>query len=320
MLDNLLFSLNNVFPVFLVMLIGFFLRKIGMLNDDTVYRMDLIVFRIALPASLFTNITSTEIKEAFDPGFAVFVVLGIIVSFIVVWLFSNIFIKDGFIAASFVQGSFRGNFVLLGLPLIRAMFGNESSVSGKSSILAAFVIVLNNILSVIVLASGSKHQGETGMKSVKKICMNIITNPLIIAITFAIIFSVLRLGLPIILSRTVDYLSSLASPMALLSIGASLTLTNTKKNFIYSAAATSIKLIFIPVAIILSAMPAGFRDTDLVILLMIFGVPTAVSAFPMATIMGGDPKLTANIIVQTSLFSIFTLTLGIFILKNLNLI
>ena len=75
MLDNLLFSLNNVFPVFLVILVGVFLKKIGMLDDNAVSRMDLIVFRIALPASLFTNITSTEIKEAFDLVFAVFVVL-----------------------------------------------------------------------------------------------------------------------------------------------------------------------------------------------------------------------------------------------------
>ena len=320
MLDNLLFSLNNVFPIFLVMLVGGFSRKIGMLDDETVSRMNLIVFRIALPVSLFTSIISTEIKEAFDLRFVAFVVLGKIISLVVVWMFSNIIIKDGFIVASFVHGSFRGNYAIIGLPLLKAIFGDESSVSGKGSILAAFVVAVNNILSVIILTSGAKHKGETGLKNVKKICVNIFTNPLIIATTSAIVFSVLRLRLPVVLLRTAGYLSNLASPLALLSIGASLTLTNIRENSIYSAAATLIKLIFIPITAILTAMPAGFRGNDLVILLMIFGVPTAVSAFPMATIMGGDSKLTATIIVQTSLFSIFTLTLGIFILKSLNLI
>ena len=319
MLDNLLFSFNNVFPIFLVILVGGLLRKTGMLDDDAVSKIDLIVFRIALPASLFTSITSTKIEEAFDLEFIAFVTLVTIICFIVIWLFSGIFIKDRVISASFVQGSFRGNYAFVGLPLIKAMFGNESSVTGKGSILAAFVIVLNNILSVIVLASGSKHQGESGMKSLKKICLNIFTNPLIIAITVAIVFSVLHIRLPIILSTTIDYFSNLASPLALLSIGTFLALKNTKEDFIYSAAATSIKLILLPIAAILPAIAAGFRDTDLVMLLMIFGVPTAAGAFPMAAIMGGDPKLTANIIVQTSLFSILTLTLGIFILKNLNM-
>ena len=403
-MENLLFSINNVFPIFIVMLTGFFFREIGLLDDMIVSKLNLIVFHAALPALVFMDIISADLVDAFDFEFTMFVVLGIIASFCLIWFFSGVFIKDKSVVGSFVQGSFRGNYALLGLPLIKSVIDNDSTA--KASFVAAFIVVAYNELSVLILtlrpssvsnnlneSNGSnvpsvsnvpnvpnmpkgsnvpsvsnipsvsnvpnvpnipsvsnvpnmpngsnvpnmpnvpnvsnmpnvpnvpnvsaKDTGTPKKAGIKKACLNIFTNPLIIAISISVLFSVFHIKLPTILTRALGYFSNLASPLALLAIGASLTLAKIKKSLFYATVASTIKLIILPAIATAAAYATGFRNDDLMMIFLIFALPSAISSFTMAHTMGGDTDLAASILVQSSLLSAITLTIGIYILKSI---
>ena len=314
LLNNLIFSFNVVMPVFLVLFVGYFLRG-KILDSKTVGRLNWIVFNCALPLMLFRDIAGADFTSVLDLGLILFVVVSTLVIFTVTCLFAPVIVNQEEEGA-FIHGVFRGNYAIVGLPIIANILGN--SQTGKSAMIITFLVPLYNILAVLILTIKSRNKDTNkGNAGFKTFLRNIIKNPLIIGVILGLPFSVWSIRLPLFLDGAVNTLANLASPLALLSIGASINLSQIRNRLKPAVIAAALKLIVTPLICVSIALLLGFTGERIVILYVTFAVPTAVNSYIMADMMGNDSVLAANIILLTILGSLFTITIGVFWLRML---
>lgn len=314
-MNNLIFTTNLVAPVFLIVALGYILRRLGMITDNFVKLSSKIVFSVSLPSLIFIELAEINLNQVFDFNMIVFIYAGTIISFLLIWFFAIPFIKEPTDRSVFIQGAFRGNYAIIGLALIFNLYGNSGL--GKASITLAFTIPLYNILSVIILTVPLRNEKELKITGT---ILEIVKNPLLLAVVAAVLFSSTGLTLPFTLSKTGSYLASLALPLALLGIGGFMSFSDVKVGLTKTLFSTIIKLVLIPISTTFIAYELGFSGIDLGILFILFACPTAIASFIMAEAMGSNSKLAANILLITTLGSIITITLGLFILKENGLI
>lgn len=311
-MENFIYSINATMPVFLVMIIGWCLKKMRFLTDEFVSVADKLVFKVALPVVVFRDIATADLSKDFEWKFVLFCFFGTCVFFGVTWLFAEICIKDKCLIGSFVQGAFRGSAAILGLAFAENIYGS----SGLVPMMIVASIPLFNIFSVIVLMR-SANAGETDKKAViKKTLRGIVTNPIIIGIFAGIPFALLKVEFPIIIAKAINSVGSLSTPLALIAIGASFSTGKALEKWKPTVIASVIKLVVIPGIFLPLAVWMGFRNEELVALLILTGAPTTVSSYIMAKNMGNDGALASGIVVLTTLLSSVTLTAIIFILKS----
>ena len=228
------------------------------------------------------------------------------------WIGAELFIKDKGMIGSFVQGSFRGSAAILGIAFAQNIYGS----SGLVPMMIAASIPLFNIFSVIVLIR-SANAGETDKAAVvNKTIKGIVTNPIIIGIFAGIPFALLKVQFPVILEKGIGSVAGLSTPLALIAIGAGFSTEAAMSKWKPVLMASFIKLVLIPGIFLPLAAWMGFRNEEMVALLILTGAPTTVSAYIMAKNMGNDSILASGIVVMTTLFSSVTLTAIIFILKS----
>lgn len=312
MLDNFMYSINATMPVFLVMLLGWQLKKIGFLTDEFVSVADKLVFKVALPVMVFQDIAGTDLSEDFDMRFVLFCFLGTCAFFFVTWFFAEIFIRDKHMIGSFVQGSFRGSAAILGIAFARNIYGS----SGLVPMMIVASIPLFNIFSVIVLMRSANTEETDKRAVIKKTLWGIVTNPIIIGIFAGVPFALMHFQFPVMLDKAIGSVAGLSTPLALISIGGGFSTGAALKRWKPTLAAAMIKLLVIPGVFLPLAVFMGFRNEELVALLILTGAPTTVSSYIMAKNMGNDGVLASGIVVMTTLLSSITLTGIIFILKS----
>lgn len=316
MISNFIYSLNATMPIFLVIVLGWVLKRIHLLTDEFVSVADKLVFRVALPVLVFRDIASADLSGDFNLKFVLFCFFGTCVFFGLTWLGAEIFIKDKSMIGSFVQGSFRGSAAILGIAFAQNIYGS----SGLVPMMIVASIPLFNIFSVVVLMR-SANEGQRDKKAVvKKTLKGIVTNPIIIGIFAGIPFALLRVQFPVILEKGIDSVASLSTPLALITIGAGFSTSEALEKWKPTLAASVIKLVIIPGIFLPVAVWMGFRNEEMVALLILTGAPTTVSSYIMAKNMGNDSVLASGIVVMTTLLSSVSLTAIIFIMKNCGII
>ena len=314
-MQNLIFALSLVVPVFLIVVLGYILKRIGIINENFITVSSKLVFNISLPALIFFEISAIDVSEILNIGQITFIYAGTLISFGLAWLIAEYISKSGKDKASFIQGSFRGNFAIVGLAIVVNYYGVENL--GKASLVLAFTIPLYNILSVIALTVPLRKESQLNYISA---LLEIARNPLIIAVLAALPFSYLRIRIPDVIHTTGNYLSALTLPLALIGIGGFLSFRGITKSSSLTIVSTSLKLIILPALATFAAYLFGFNGMDLGIIFILFACPTAIASFIMAEAMGANSKLAANILLLTTLASVVTMTLGLFILKENGLI
>jgi len=314
-MENLIFIAGFVAPVFIIVAIGYLLRKLKMIDDKFVKLSSAIVFTVSLPALIFKEITLLDISQIFNPAIIGFIYAGTLLVFVFSWVVSIPLVKILRDRTVFIQGSFRGNFAIIGLAIIANLYGNV--ILGKAALVLAFTIPLYNFLSVIALTVPLRKEQLTRKRD---LLFKIATNPLIIAVVSSIPFSYFHIEVHPVLLDTVDYLADLSIPLALIGIGGFMSFKEAKIGLKISLISTFIKLVLTPFLITYIAYLFGFNGTDLGIIFILFGCPTAIASFIMAEAMGSNSKLAGNILLITTLGSVVTITLGLFLLKELGLI
>ncbi len=314
-MQNLIFSFNGVAPVFLIIFLGYGLKKKGLINGNFVTLSSKIVFSVAAPALVFESLSRTDLKMTFSLKLILFVYLSVLVFFGLSWLLSLALSDNGRDRASFIQGSFRSNFAIIGFALIANMFGQEAL--GKAAILLAFVMPLYNILAIIALTVPIRAERHL---TLKQMLIEIFSNPLILATVVALPFSYFDIELPQFLTTTINSLAAITLPLALLGIGGSLDFESIKKDARLAMIATLLKIVIIPATIAVLAFRLGLSGQDLGVVFLLFATPSAIVSFVMAEAMGCNSELAGNIIVMTTLGSVVTISLGIFLLKSLSMI
>ena len=316
-MENFIYSINVTMPIFLVMVIGWFLKQIGMLNDDFVKVCNKFNFKVTLPFLLFRDISGVDIRAVFDLPYVLFCALATTGCFWLLWGGAKLFIKDKSIVGAFVQASFRSSAAVMGLAFIQNIYGQ--SAMGPLMIIGA--VPLYNIYSVIVLTfEGESPDGKRDTGKIKTACINIIKNPIIIAIVLGLIVSLCNIQFPTIINTTVNNMAQMATPLALVAMGAGFEGRKALGKVKPTLVAAFIKLvaqaaIFLPVAVLM-----GFNGEKLIALVVMLAAPTTPSCYIMAKNMGNDGILTASTVVVTTLLAAFTLTGWIYLLKTLGLI
>lgn len=312
-MDNLILSFNVVLPIFLCILLGYFLRRVRMVDTPSLNVMNKLCFKVFLPIYLFNNIATTNLAAAFNGKLLATAYLGVTAQFILLMILIPRLEKENPRRGVLIQAMFRSNFALFGLPLALSLCGTEKV--GPTSILVGFTVPLFNILAVVSLES---FRG--GKPSIKKMAKGIATNPLIIASLLGIAFNLLDFTLPSAVQKSVNDLGGVATPLSLVALGGSFTVSKVKEYKKQLTIGVLGRLVFSPLLMVSAGILLGFRNELLIPLLIMSGAPTAVSSFPMAQQMDGDGELAAGLVVFTSALAILSMFLWIFVLKQIGMI
>ena len=304
-MDSFLMAGQVILPLLILMLLGVFLRKTGLMDVATYKKLNTLIFKVFLPPLIFYNVYKSELEVAFDGKLILFSVLSVLALFFVLVLLVPMLEKDNKRRGAIIQGIFRSNFVIFGVPLTTALMGDAAA--GKVAVVVAFVVPLFNFLAVISLEV-FRH----GKPDIKKILKGIVTNPLILASLLGILTTAIGLKLPRVLETAVSDVAKIATPLALIVLGASLDFELLKANSIRVLLVTAARLVFVPLVFLGIAILLGFRGVDIAILLSVFASPTAVSSYAMAQQMGADDALAGQIVASTTAFCVFTVFLFVF--------
>lgn len=314
-MDSLIYSLNATIPVFLVIVVGYILKRIGMLNDSFVKCTNKFNFTVTLPVLLFVDLSTTDIIGDFDLSYVLFCAITTTVVFCGLWIGARLILKDKSLIAEFVQAGYRSSAAILGVAFIQNIYGD----SGMAPVMIIGCVPLFNIFAVLVLTfEGEK--GGNGAEHIKKSIINIIKNPIIIAIALGVIASLIKIDFPEIIDKTLSSFAKMATPLALVTIGAGFEGKKAIAKIKPSLAASMIKLMVLPAIFLPIAFKLGFRDQALVALIIMLGSPTTPSSYIMAKNMGHEGVLTSSVVVMTTLLSSVTLTLWIFVMRYFGLI
>ena len=313
MLENLVFCLNATVPIFLMMALGYFFKKVNIFNEALTKGLNSFVFKIALPVLVYEELATQDFGALWDGGFLAFCFLATLASILIAYGISFLF-KDKSVRPEFVQGSYRSSAALLGVGIVINLYGD----AGLVPLMIIGAVPLYNVVAVIILTLGANQGAKVDAALIKKTVIGVIKNPIIIGIALGIVRSLIPVGL--LLPKTVSYVSGVATPLGLMALGASFEFSAAIKKAGPTIVATVLKLIgfcaiWIPVAISL-----GYTHDRLVAILIMTGSPTTVSTFVMAKNMGHEGTVSAGIVMLTTILSAFTLTLWLYILRTSGLI
>lgn len=316
-IDNLIFSLNATMPIFMMMVVGYGLKKIKWLDEHSTAVINKLVFKVFLPALLFMDLAKQDFVRIWDGGFVLFCLVTTLISIAIAFLLS-FFDKDKADRGEFIQASYRSAAATLGIAFMTNIYDNVAMVA----LMIIGSVPIYNMVAVLVLSLTSPDSmGEKDAKVlIKKTLYNVVTNPIILSIAVGLLWSVLALPKPEIFTKSMTYLGNVASPLALIALGAAFEFKDLKEKLVPIIAIIFNKLflfciIFLPVAVYL-----GYRDDKLVAALIMLGSATTSSSFIMSKNMGHKGIISSSAVMTTTLFSSFSLTLWLFILRTLGYI
>lgn len=309
-MQDFLFALDTVAPVFLIIFLGIALRRGGILNDGFIRQSSDLVYYIALPLLVIVKLATSPLDfrgVLFPLGLALAMTLAV---YAATWGVSHFALRSGPSRGALVQGAYRSNIAIIGLPVALNMMGEEGLAA--TILFLAAAVPFYNILAVIVLSLTAPR--ERALHPLRLLA-DIARNPLTVASVAGICLGLARWEPPAVALTTASYLADLTFPLALLGIGASLSRRRLAARARPALAAVLIKNIGLPVLVCGTAFAAGIRDQTLAILFVVTGAPTAVASFIMAQSMQSDGELAAGIVFLSTLLALPTLTLGILLLR-----
>ena len=314
-MENLIFSLNATIPIFLMMLLGMLFRKLGWMDEVFAAKMNKFVFLVPLPVLLFEQLATVDFSEVWDIKFILFCFVVTAISITISTVISLLW-KDRSIKGEFIQATYRSSAALLGIAFIQNIYGT----AGMAPLMIIGSVPLYNIMAVVVLSLFKPGNNSFDKALVKKTLKGIATNPIIIGIVAGFVWSALKLPMPLILHKTVSSIGATATPMGLMSMGATFEMKKATSKMKPTLVAVFMKLvgfcaIFLPVAALL-----GFRNEELIAILVMLGSATTVSCFVMARNMGHEGTLSSGVIMMTTLLSAFTLTMWLDVLRSFGLV
>lgn len=314
-MKNLIFSMNATIPIFLMMLLGMLFRKLGWMDEVFAAKMNKFVFLVPLPVLLFEQLATVDFSEVWDIKFILFCFVVTAISITISTVISLLW-KDRSIKGEFIQATYRSSAALLGIAFIQNIYGT----AGMAPLMIIGSVPLYNIMAVVVLSLFKPGNNSFDKALVKKTLKGIATNPIIIGIVAGFVWSALKLPMPLILHKTVSSIGATATPMGLMSMGATFEMKKATSKMKPTLVAVFMKLvgfcaIFLPVAALL-----GFRNEELIAILVMLGSATTVSCFVMARNMGHEGTLSSGVIMMTTLLSAFTFTMWLDVLRSFGVV
>jgi hypothetical protein len=322
-MEYFLLSINVLMPIITLICIGYFLKKKGIVDETFSNKSSALVFKLALPVLLFHTISNAEID--FNIGSEIWRFLGLaflfsMITYVVGFLIAQKSSWDNRTKGAFVQGVYRGNFVVVGYPILEGIFGQ--SVLLGMSLVSILVIPLYNVLAVITLTYFDQGKDGSEIKTVKadKILAEIFKNPLILGLVAGVIVNYMNFNIPVFVNNSLQLIKGMATPLVLINIGSLFSFDISTENRKPLFWAVALKTLITPFIFTFIAVIMGFRGPLLGIVLMLMVSPSPSSAFVMAKVMNSNEKLAAECIIIGTITSLTATFIGITTMKYLALI
>ena len=312
MFGNFIIAISAVIPLFFLMAVGAFVKFSKLLNDEELNHMNRMVFRVFFFCMMFHSIYTTDLAATFRPKLMLFGAGAVLTIFILLMIFIPKIESENRKRGVMVQAIFRSNFVIMGVPIVANIFGEENIA--VTTMMIAVIIPMYNIFAVFALETfrGGKFQPLPILKG-------IIKNPMILgAISGALLLN-LGVQIPAPILKPIGQISAATTPVALIILGASFKFGSFHNHFPQLVKCVLSRLILVPAVVLSVAIFLGFRGIDFVTLIAIFATPCAIVSFAMAQQMNGDADLAGNCVVFTSALSCFTIFCWILFFKTIGI-
>ena len=323
-MDSLIFAVCAVLPIILVVTIGYFLKKTGYMDKTFAKMANRLVFHVFLPALLFLNVYKIENIKSIEFGFVIYAVAVLLLVFLLAIPVVIMLTKDSSRRGVLLQSSFRSNYALIGIPLADSLFGDEGIM--VATLLSAVFIPMLNMLAVISLSIFREGENKP---SVKKILVGIAKNPLIRSIAMGLLVLLIRDAFvqngvsfrlcditPIY--SALEFISALATPLALLVLGAQFEFSavkELKKEIVFGTLMRTVIVPAMGIGIAYFAFGDSFGGAHFAAFVAAFATPVAVSSVPMSQEMDGDVILAGQLVVWTTLLSVASVFIASFLLR-----
>ena len=314
MLESFMVAFNAVAPFLILLGIGFAAVRLKWADRAFMDKVNAFNYKLFFPFLMFNNVYSAKPENM--PSVKLMLTGFLSVSLLVVLLVIVVprFVKENPRRGVVIQGIFRSNFIIYGIPLTTYVFGTEkSSVCGM---MIMIMVSLFNVAAVIVL----EMFREGGKIRPKALLLGIIKNPLLQGCVVGLLFYAFQIRLPSFIATPVSSLASLATTLALVVLGANLKFDELRRNARTVSIVLVIRLILLPLVMVPFAYLIGLRGVELFLILMIFGTPVATSSYPMAQNLGGDGPLAGQLVFVSTVASLGTIFLFIFTMSRLGLL
>lgn len=316
-MENLLTGFNIVSPVFFVLLLGYFAKKRGYIDNNFVDKGTWIVFYLALPFKLFYDIKNARIVSL-HPKYVAYILLGVIfVIFISIIIAKALRIKDKKKLSAFVHCAYRSNFVYVGFPILDIIYNGAPSME-HMIVIIAFGLTLYNISAIILLTYYSEAEDKT--ISFIDIFIKILKNPMIAGVVVGAIFNFLQLPVYQGVDKAIEMVAKISTPMSLILIGASLNFESSKSDFKLMFISAFIKTVIAPALLIPIGVKLGFTNMELGIAYVFWATPCAANCFIFTKQMKSDYEFASKVITLSFIMSIITYPVGISLMNYFNLL
>ena len=314
MSEHLLLSINTTMPFILLALLGFFLKRKGIINDNFVTYGNKVIFYFGIPATIFNHIHKADLSTVFDMWFLVWNALFLVAFFGVTWILSVVFMKDKKSIPPYVNSAYRSSLSVVAPPLFVLMFidAADPNILPKGILTVSALLILSYATASVMFAV---HDPVARKKGVLGVLLAIAKNPIVIGVAIGLLFNILGWTLPTFAANTVNSLAGIVKPLAMICVGGNLAFHGFNQKFKYVVSASLVKLFVMPIVAVIVAYLFGFRDSDLTIIMIVNALPMAVGAYVMQAELGGDTYIGASTLMITMTLSAFTLTLFIFLFR-----
>jgi hypothetical protein len=299
--------IETIIPIFLIIIFGYILQQRGLITAQFIQEANRFVFLFSLPVLIFTGIMKSDIKDIGLTNILSVIIPTLVILCLAFLLALALGLKKGTLG-SFVQTTFHGNITYIGLAVLYFMLGDEGLKKG--SILIGFLILVNNTLAIAVLSWTSQKHGN-----IWKSLASIAKTPLIIATFVGIVFLYLGIPVPTLLMKSMGILANIALPMALIIIGASMSLSTIKSSFKLSGIISVMKLMVLPFISYLFCYFYAIPPRDALPGIILLATPTATTSFILANELGGDTELASGTITLSTLLSPLVFAFWAYLIK-----
>ena len=315
-MDDFIFSINAVAPLFILMAAGYIARQLNFVSDKFLSEVNRFVFKFLLPLMLFQNIRLIFRGEFTNTSMIFTAMAGVSIVIFVSLCIVPLFVRRRGQRGSMIQGIYRSNFLIYGMPLATGMYGQEAASS--IAMMLGVMVPFYNIAAVVILSVFS--ESRTSRISLPRLVWDVVRNPLILGCVAGLLFGMFHAEIPVAVNKPIAELSAAASPLALFLMGGEFRFRSLNNNLWKVLSATVARLVIVPLAAMLVFIPMGFRAIDLSVMLCLFATPAAVSGYIMATNMGCDGELSGQIVVVTTVGSGLTIFLFVFVLRSMGVL
>ncbi len=329
MTDAFLFAANAVLPIILLIVLGYILKRIGMLSKEFLDVGNKFTFRVLLPALLYYNVYGIGSLREINIAFVLYGIVSVLVIFFLAIAVTCAFTKENAKRGALIQAMFRSNYAIIGLPLATSLFGDKGAAA--AGVMSAFCVPLFNMLGVVTLTIFNSNDTKEKI-NIKKILSGIIRNPLIVATLLGIATLGVRelfvhQGISFrlrdvqVLYKSLENVKSICTPFALIVLGGRFEFSAVSKLWKEIAFGTVMRTVTVPVFGLLAAyllrdmVTPGFGGEHFATFIGVFATPVAVSSAIMAREMGADDELAGQLVVWTSIVSTVTIFVYVTLLR-----